>query len=529
MTETNKTENKKVAKPKKIRPRPIEDKPILPVLDKVDYPRGSGIILPIFSLPTRFGIGTMGKDAYAFVDYLVQAGQRYWQILPLGPTTYGDSPYQSFSSFAGNPYFIDLDDLGDLGYLDTDDLENVNFGENPAAVDYAILYNNRYAVLLKAFLAHPEIHKEEIEAFQKKNADWLDDFALFMAIKRDQLDLHWRQWPDKYKFRDKEALREFRETHRQLYDFQVFLQYHFFRQWNALRKYANEHGVYIIGDLPIYVASDSADVWANTADFQLDEDMESVAVAGAPPDAFTDEGQRWGNPLYDWKAIEESGWKFWIERMRATLKLYDIVRLDHFIGFQNYWSVPAEEETAKNGEWVNGPGLALFEALQKEFGPLPILVEDLGVLSDPVIALREKTDFPGMRPLQFAFGDDGDSDYLPHRHIQNSAVYTSTHDSDTLVGWWNQSDVITQERVKDYFALTEDEGYIWGILRGASASVADFCIYQMQDVLELGNEARMNMPGSVGGNWEWRIHETYDSQGIAKRLRHLAKTYGRIE
>lgn len=517
------------AKKAKIEVRPTEKAPIQPVLQKVDYPRGSGIIMPIFSLPTRFGIGTMGRDAYAFVDFLVDAGQRYWQILPLGPTSYGDSPYQSFSSYAGNPYFIDLDDLSELGYFDIDDLENVNFGDNPAAVDYAILYNNRFAVLHRAFQAHPEIHEQEIKAFRKANADWIEDYALFMAIKKNQLDVNWTQWPDEYKLRDKKALKKFQEEHAALVDFQIFLQYHFYRQWTALRKYANDKGVFIIGDLPIYVAMDSADVWSSAKSFLLDEEMNNIAVAGAPPDAFTDEGQRWGNPLYDWESIAKDDWKFWIHRMGATLKLYDIIRLDHFIGFQNYWSVPAEEQTAKNGAWVDGPGIALFEALEKHFGALPILVEDLGVLSDAVVQLREKTGFPGMKPLQFAFGEEDGSGYLPHKHIQNSAVYTSTHDSDTLVGWMDQNDIITQERVRNYFALNEEEGYVWGILRGASASVADFCIYQMQDVLGLGNDTRMNMPGSLGGNWEWRIHNRYDGQGIAKKLRTLAKTYGRIE
>lgn len=518
-------------------------------LTQVSFPRGTGILLPIFSLPSRYGIGTFGPEAYRFCDFLQDAGMRYWQILPLGPTSYGDSPYQSFSTVAGNPYFIDLEYLCADGLLEHAELETIPFGEEEKYVNYSLLYNQRYRLLHRAFeramgkqplvigettavfgysfLDGDRGTREALARFREQNADWIEEYALFQALKAEHFAAQWTEWAPEYRDRDATALTAFREQHAEDLLFQVFLQYHFFRQWKALKNYAHEKGLLLIGDMPIYVAHDSPDVWVHRDEFYLDATGNPTVVAGAPPDTFTADGQRWGNPLYRWDVMAKRDYSFWVHRVRANLRLYDVLRLDHFIGFSHYWTVPAEDETARYGHWEPGPGLSLFLALQQELGPLPILVEDLGVLSPEVISLREKTGFPGMKPLQFAFDGGSDSDYLPHHFDRRSSIYTGTHDTPPLRTWWEQLDPPIRAFVEDYFALHEPEGAHWGLLRGAISTVADLCILPMQDILWTDERTRINRPGSLGGNWKWRLlHDDADTK-LSKRLRALNALYGR--
>ncbi|MDY6146519.1 MAG: 4-alpha-glucanotransferase [Peptoniphilaceae bacterium] len=496
-------------------------------LSQVHYERGMGILLPVFSLPSRYGIGTFGEEAYRFVDYLEACGMRYWQILPLGPTSYGDSPYSSFSSFAGNPYFIDLELLAKEGLLSAEELEPVDFGEDSESVDYALLYNNRYRILKRAYQRASKMDRKAQDVFLLRNQSWLTDYALFMAIKQEFMDVSWTEWQDPFKLRDAEALQGFRESHAREIDFQVWMQFVFFKQWHAVKEYANAHGIQIIGDLPIYVAADSADVWSNAEAFQMDEKRNLMEKAGVPPDFYNAEGQLWGNPLYNWKALAENDYDFWISRMRESMLRYDIVRLDHFLGFANYWSVPGQEETARNGAWKKGPGLELFQVLERKLGPLPILVEDLGALTEEVVELRTQAGFPGMRPIQFAFCEEN-SEYQPHNYSYRTSVYSSTHDSDTLLGWWRDTATIEEKnRVLAYFGLEADQDVIKGILRGLCASVADFCIVSMQDLLELDNSARINRPGYLGNNWRWRMQQDYIRQAQVVKLREMVRRYGR--
>lgn len=499
---------------------------LAPTLQRVDFDRGMGIILPIFSLPSDYGIGSFGQEAYRFCDFLAESKMKYWQLLPLGQTSYGDSPYSSFSSYAGNPYFIDLNILCEEGLLNKEELEPINFGDNPEYVNYALQYNNRFRILEKAFHNAKDHRLKERQEFFKKNKSWLEDHALFMAIKKDQLDVEWTEWPEDLKHHQKKALKEFAENHKNQLEFQYFIQFKFFEQWETLKNYAHRLGIQLIGDMPIYVAMDSVDVWANADQFLLDDELKPTVVAGAPPDFFTKEGQRWGNPIYDWDKMKANDYDFWKKRVKIHMDLYDILRLDHFIGFGNYWSVPAEDETARNGYWVDGPGMDLFQSLEKELGPLPFLIEDLGVLSDKVIDLREETGFVGMNPIQFAFGEDN-SEYLPHNLEFRSSIYTSTHDSDTLMGWWKDLDLVTREYATQYFGLNEKEGILWGIVRGVASSVADICIVQMQDILGLDNESRMNVPGLLGGNWKWRMGYEYFDRQLMMKLRDIATLYGR--
>nr|WP_231989340.1 4-alpha-glucanotransferase [Ndongobacter massiliensis] len=523
---------------------------VLPAeLELVKYPRGLGVILPIFSLPSPYGIGTFGEAAYRFCDFLAKSGVRYWQVLPLGPTSYGDSPYQSFSGLAGNPYFIDLDFLCAEGLLESEELAAIHFGDEIDRVDYSLLYNQRYRLLWRAFeravgqterapLTPSEAFqqaglsgdcgtREALAQFREQNADWIEDYALFQALKAEHFDVEWTQWADVYRDHHAEALDAFRASHEVEILFQIFMQYHFFRQWEALRAYAHDKGLLFIGDIPIYVAHDSADVWAARDQFLLDEKGNPRVVAGAPPDVFTADGQRWGNPIYNWAVMRDRNYDFWVRRFRANFRLYDILRLDHFIGFEHYWSVPAEEETARNGRWEAGPGFAFFQKMQEALGPLPILVEDLGVLTPEVIALRERTGFPGMKPLQFAFGGGPDSDYLPHNFERRTSVYTGTHDSDPLRTWWENLDPQTRYLVGAYFAISKEEEVRWALLRGAAASVADLCIFQMQDILWTDASSRTNLPGALGGNWQWRLRPDYADPGLAKKLRELIGLYGR--
>ncbi|RKD27516.1 4-alpha-glucanotransferase [Caminicella sporogenes DSM 14501] len=491
------------------------------------FKRSSGILMHISSLPSPYGIGTFGKDAYEFVDFLVNSGQSYWQILPLGITGYGDSPYQSFSAFAGNPYFIDLDILEREGLIKKEDYAGLDFGNDVEKVDYDKIFKNKMPILRLAYKNGKDKYKDEIRKFEEENKDWLEDFSLYMAIK-SQFNLRpWQEWDEDIKLRKKEALKKYKKDLKDEIEYWVFLQFLFFKQWFALKKYANERGIQIIGDIPIYVAEDSADTWANSEIFLLDEDKMPLKVAGCPPDAFSKTGQLWGNPIYRWDLLEKRNFDWWIERIRMNSRLYDVIRIDHFRGFESYWEIPYGDETAVNGRWVKGPGIKLFKAIKKELGNIKVIAEDLGFLTDEVIKFREETGYPGMKVLQFAFDTREESDYLPHNYDKNCIVYTGTHDNDTVNGWFESANKKDVNFAKRYLKLNKREGYNWGFIRGAWASVASLAIAQMQDFLGLGSEARMNIPSTIGGNWQWRVKKDDLTDKLAKKIYKITKLYGR--
>jgi 4-alpha-glucanotransferase len=493
--------------------------------------RASGILLHPTSLPSRWGIGDLGDSAYAFVDFLAAAGQQIWQVMPLGPTGYGDSPYQSFSSFAGNPLLISPDRLLAVGLLaEQDTADAPNFSHEH--VDYGAVIPYKQELLRRSFARFQQEAaveaRQEFEHFRAGQAHWLDDYALFAALKAAHGGAAWNSWPEPLKRREPGAIAEARAAVvAGEYALQTYAQWLFYRQWGELRRYANERGVTIVGDIPIFVAYDSADVWANPELFFLDESGSPTVIAGVPPDYFSATGQRWGNPLFRWDVLAANGYAWWIERVRAVLGLVDIVRLDHFRGFAAYWEVPAEEETAIHGRWVPGPGAALFSALERELGQLPIIAEDLGVITPDVEELRDGFGFPGMKVLQFGFGGTGTDPYLPHNHIQNCVVYTGTHDNDTTVGWWKAASL--EERTFTQLYLGRDGSDIaWDLIRVALASVADMAVVPMQDLYSLDTKARMNMPGRLGGNWGWRYTPEMLHPDVAERLRLLAQLYGRL-
>ena len=492
--------------------------------------RTSGILMPIFSLPTGYGIGTFGKEAFEFVDFLKASGQSYWQILPLSPTSFGDSPYQSFSSYAGNPYFIDLDILCEKGLLKKQDFENVDFGENPCKVDYEKLYNNRYKVLEIAFNNFDKQNKK-YQNFCSEN-EWLNDYALFMAIKDFKKGDAWYTWENPLKFREKESLKEIEKNLKERVEFYKFLQFEFFSQWEKLKTYANQNGVKIIGDMPIYVAYDSADVWSKPYQFLLDETLTPTVVAGCPPDAFSSDGQLWGNPVYDWEYMkkEKKPYGWWRERIKFALKVYDVVRIDHFRGFESFYTVKYTETTAKNGKWQKGPDMELFDAIKQDFKgkEIPIIAEDLGFLTSDVENLLKNTGFPGMKVLQFAFDGDGNNQYLPHNYQRNCVVYTGTHDNDTIVGWLNTASEKEIEFATRYMHRNCDDGFNWSMIKTALMSVADTAIIMMPDLLGLGSEARINTPSTVGDNWKWRIKKECINPWLAGILRENTLIYGRI-
>ncbi|WP_294125101.1 4-alpha-glucanotransferase [uncultured Clostridium sp.] len=495
--------------------------------------RSAGVIMHIASLPGKFGIGTFGKEAYEYVEFLYKSGMRYWQILPLGQTGYGDSPYQSFSAFAGNPYFIDFDILNDEGILSKAEYINENYGDNEEYIDYGLLFNIKYIVLRRAYenfkKSHNFLLKEYFESFKEANNWWLDNYSLYMAVKGKFNLASWQEWDDDIKKRRPEAIELYRNELSDEIEFWSFIQFLFFKQWNELKSYANEKGIKIIGDMPIYVAEDSADVWSNPEAYLIyEETLKPISIAGCPPDAFSETGQLWGNPLYDWNYMEKTGYKWWIKRVEESLKLYDVVRIDHFRGFESYWEIPYGDTTAINGEWVKGPGIKLFNAIKESLGEINVIAEDLGFLTKEVKEFLEETGFPGMKVLQFAFDEREESNYLPHTYTNNCIVYTGTHDNDTFRGWFeltgNKSDV---KYCKEYLALTEEEGYNWGFIRGAWASVADVSIALMQDFLNLGNETRVNFPSTLGENWKWRIKEGSYNTELADKIYKYTKMYGR--
>ena len=490
--------------------------------------RSSGILMPISSLPSPYGIGTFGKAAYDFADFLQEAGQRWWQILPVNPTTLGDSPYQGPSAFAGNPFFIDLDMLIQDGLLTQEEVDAVDWGKNPSKVTYPCLYEQRPALLRKAAARGAARYRAETEAFSRENADWLPDYALFMALKDHFDGKSWMDWPDEaIRMHRPEAVAAYRGRLSEEIWFYTFVQYLFFSQWKKLKDYAHDKGIGIIGDMPLYVALDSADVWSSPESFLLDEKNVPVKVAGVPPDYFCEDGQLWGNPLYNYDYMKQTGYGWWIRRVGGAEKLYDLLRIDHFRGLESFWAVPYGEKTAKNGSWVKGPGMDLIQVLKNWFTGMSFIAEDLGDVTPDLEKFIHDSGFPGMRVLEFAFNAHEESTYLPHAHIRNCVCYAGTHDNDTLIGWKKQANPEDIAKAIEYLGLSEHEGFVWGILRGGMSSVADLFIAQMQDYLELGTEARMNTPGTMFGNWQWRMLPNQNTAGLARRIRHMTKLYGR--
>ncbi|MCR5295282.1 MAG: 4-alpha-glucanotransferase [Lachnospiraceae bacterium] len=492
--------------------------------------RASGILCPVSSLSSRYGIGCFSKEAYDFVDFLVEAGQTYWQVLPFGPTGYGDSPYQTFSTFAGNPYFIDPATLIEDGLLLRKEAESFDFGREPERVDYGALYNGRFKLLKLAFERFMEKPDEEYEGFKEKNAFWLYDYGLYMALKGANGGKAWPEWDDELKLRDEKALAAARKEYAETVEFYCFQQYEFAKQWAKLRKYANDKGLMIIGDIPFYTSADSSDTWANPQLFLMDEECLPKKVAGCPPDAFSADGQLWGNPIYDWAYLKETNYEWWIRRIAACLELVDVLRVDHFRAFDEYYEIPYGEKTAVNGRWVKGPGIGLFKEAEKQLGELHIIAEDLGYITDSVRALVRETGFPGMKVLQFAFDSREESDYLPHNYEHDCVVYTGTHDNETTRGWIENINHHDREFARCYIGsvFTDYGQFTWDFIRTAQASVADLCIVPIQDYLVKDNKARINHPSTTGGNWQWRLVPDELSDELAKSIYKMSKLYGRV-
>ena len=483
-------------------------------------------MLPISSLPSPYGIGTFSKEAYKFVDFLAEAGQTYWQILPLGPTSIGDSPYQGFSTFAGNPYFIDLDQLVEEKVLTKAECKAADCTHHPNYVEYGELYNKRFDLLRKAYERSNISEDPEFRKFLQENESWIGDYAMFMAIKKCFDGRGWMEWAEDIRRRWGYSMDYYRTTYAKEIEFYEYIQFKFTEQWKALKEYANEKGILIIGDIPIYVALDSADAWSHPELFQMDENGRPKSVAGCPPDAFSEDGQLWGNPLYNWDYHKQTGYDWWVRRMEHCCSLYDVVRVDHFRGFDEYFAIPAGDTTAKNGRWEKGPGMDLFRTLEQRLGHKDIIAEDLGLITDSVRKLVKDSGFPNMKVLGFAFDADGQSDHLPHRYMSSNMVcYTGTHDNETLMQWFDGLDKKTLKFVEDYMnGLPGDREQIkWAFIRLAMLSVADTCIIPLQDYLGLGQEARMNFPSTFGTNWKWRMSKEDMKKSLAKEMKHLVK------
>ncbi|ADU28083.1 4-alpha-glucanotransferase [Ethanoligenens harbinense] len=491
--------------------------------------RGAGILLPVSSLPSPYGIGTFGRAAFEFVDFLKKAGQTYWQVLPLGPTSYGDSPYQSFSAFAGNPYFIDPDILIEEGLLTDAEAETPDWGGVPSQVDYGKQFEARFALLKQAYVRSRHASTEAYRLFCEENEAWLPDYSAYMAIKAQFGNRSWVEWPDDIRLRRPEAVAACVEDLQQEIGFWSFCQFKFYEQWNRLKAYANKNGVQIIGDIPIYVSMDSADVWVNSRFFQLDADRRPVAVSGVPPDMFSATGQLWGNPLYDWDVMGRDRFAWWKQRMCASAKLYDVIRIDHFIGIVRYYSIPAKDGTAMNGVWKAGPGKALLAAFGPVLGAARVIAEDLGAVTPAVRRVKQAAGYPGMKLMEFGFDDGTENPNLPHNFENNCIVYGGTHDNETLVGFFKHQKRKELAFAKTYLNVRRRGELPWALVRAAYASVADTVIFQMQDFLELDNGARMNCPSTIGGNWMWRVLPGQLSDELADRIRHLAETYARFK
>ena len=504
--------------------------------------RRCGVLLPVASLPSRYGIGCFSKEAYDFVDFLAEAGQTYWQILPLGQTGYGDSPYQSFSTFAGNPYFIDPAALVKAGYIDEDSVGQYDFGKEPRTVDYEKIYRNRYVLLRKAYANSPfcinptekwsddlyDDDRRAFEYFRWENSEWLPDYALFSAIKEYFDGDMFTLWPEDIRLRDTAAMDRYRIKLDEEIRFYEFLQFLFAKQWEELKTYSNDKGIKIIGDIPIYVAFDSADTWSHPELFELDEKGFPTVVAGVPPDAFSETGQLWGNPIYRWKYHKATGYEWWMQRLEQMFRLYDVVRIDHFRGFDEYWAVPYGYKDAMGGKWRKGPGYALFKVMKERLGQKEIIAEDLGYLTKSVLRLVKRTGYPGMKVLQFAFEGDADNTYLPHNYTNNAVVYTGTHDNDTTRGWYTSSDEEQLEFIDKYADIRSSKTATWDLIRLAMRSVADTAIIPIQDYLDIGSTGRINIPSTLGGNWCWRLLPGELSDDLAQRMKEFAILYGRI-
>ncbi|MCI9636481.1 MAG: 4-alpha-glucanotransferase [Hungatella sp.] len=495
--------------------------------------RTAGILLPITSLPSKYGIGCFSKSAYDFVDWLKEAGQSYWQILPLVPTSFGDSPYQSFSTYAGNPYFISLEELIQEGVLTEEECGAVDFGDDPRNIDYEKMYLGRYPLLRKAYERSHVSENQEYLAFVEKNSWWLKDYGLFMAVKERFGGKPWTQWAEDIRLRWGNALDYYRKEQYFEIEFHQYLQYLFHKQWMKLKAYANENGVKLIGDIPIYVAMDSADAWARPELFQLDENNVPVAVAGCPPDGFAANGQLWGNPLYQWDYHESTGYQWWMERLGYCFELYDVVRIDHFRGFDQYYSIPYGAETAINGTWQKGPGIGLFNRMKEVLGDREVIAEDLGYVTDSVRKLVEDSGFPGMKVLEFAFDsrDTGSaSDYLPHNYTENCVAYTGTHDNETLAGWFGSISKEEMAMAREYLCdqYTPRKYLYKPFISLIMRSRAKLCVIPMQDYLGYDNSSRMNKPSTVGINWKWRITREELTEELQKEIYDTARRYGRL-
>ena len=530
------------------------------------FERNAGILMPVSSLPSPYGIGTFGKDAYDFVTFVKECNHKYWQVLPLGPTTYGDSPYQSYSAFAGNPYFVDLDMLIEAGFLlksevisrdwgdgivpvnvSEDDAVNGRFGTyrdgnigDERYVSYEKIYNNRFDILRIAYnrfkAACAESKKtlakglplyKQFDNFVKDNADWLEDYALFMALKSHFNNVSWGEWETDIKFRKPEAMSRYEEQLSDDIGYWKFIQFEFYLQWNALKQYANSNGIEIIGDIPIYMGYDSVDVWANQGEFQLDENLTPIKVAGVPPDAFSDAGQKWGNPLYDYDKMEANGFSWWRKRMAASAKLYDVIRIDHFIGIVKYYTIPADMPDARQGEYRQGPGQKLLDVINESIGDKKIIAEDLGVEVPEVAKILKDNGYPGMKVLEFAFGGDRKNPHLPYNYTQNLVCYGGTHDNETLLGFFEDRGDWELGYAYDYLDTRDKGRMVDQVFRAAYSSVAVLTVFAVQDILKLGNWARMNLPSSMGNNWKWRMQKGQLGQHELECMRYLASVFDR--
>lgn len=536
------------------------------LMSDTKFERNAGILMPVSSLPSPYGIGTFGKDAYDFVTFVKECNHKYWQVLPLGPTTYGDSPYQSYSAFAGNPYFVDLDMLIEAGFLlksevisrdwgdgivpvnvSEDDAVNGRFGTyrdgnigDERYVSYEKIYNNRFDILRIAYNRFKAVCAEskktlakglplykQFDNFVKDNADWLEDYALFMALKSHFNNVSWGEWETDIKFRKPEAMSRYEEQLSDDIGYWKFIQFEFYLQWNALKQYANSNGIEIIGDIPIYMGYDSVDVWANQGEFQLDENLTPIKVAGVPPDAFSDAGQKWGNPLYDYDKMEANGFSWWRKRMAASAKLYDVIRIDHFIGIVKYYTIPADMPDARQGEYRQGPGQKLLDAINESIGDKKIIAEDLGVEVPEVAKILKENGYPGMKVLEFAFGGDRKNPHLPYNYTQNLVCYGGTHDNETLLGFFEDRGDWELGYAYDYLDTRDKGRMVDQVFRAAYSSVAVLTVFAVQDILKLGNWARMNLPSSMGNNWKWRMQKGQLGQHELECMRYLASVFDR--
>lgn len=494
--------------------------------------RSSGVLMHVSSLPNDYGIGSFGKEAYNFVDFLVSTGQSYWQMLPLTTTSYGDSPYASYSAFAGNTDFINLSLLVEEEYLEKADFEGVNFGNQSDKVDYEQVQKERRPLLEKAvskFIERNGLEEKDYKEFLEENKDWLVPFSQFMTLKEKFNQNPWFEWPEEYKDFTSENVNVYFETENQSVNYHLVTQYWFFKQWYALKSYANSHKILIIGDIPIYIAYDSVELWETPEMFLVNENNVPIAVSGTPPDGFSDEGQYWGNPIYDWKQMENNDFDWWIRRIEESLKLYDYVRLDHFRGFEAYWEIPFGAESAKEGKWVKGPDKKLFQALVDELGEINLIAEDLGYITSEVEELLKFTAYPGMKIFQHAFTGNEDSEHMPHHFTPNTIAYVGTHDNETGFGWYlDSTNQVQRDQIDQYLNRRPGEHIVDALNRGIAASVSDVVIYTMQDLLQLGNKARMNIPSTIGNNWDWRMDDQAITLDLKEKLLAWTKTYYRM-